>query len=67
MPRTFRVALYAADDEKRVRGLIFTDPRPDDQCALFVFPRPPDTPGPRAVGARSGPSSGRQGAARRDG
>jgi uncharacterized membrane protein (UPF0127 family) len=42
MPRTFRIALYADDDEKRTKGLMFTNPLPEDQCALFVFPRRAD-------------------------
>lgn len=41
-PQSYRIVLYADDDEKRTKGLMFTDPLPDDECALFVFNRERD-------------------------
>lgn len=40
--RRYRIVLYADDNEKRTKGLMFTDPLPDDECALFVFDRERD-------------------------
>jgi uncharacterized membrane protein (UPF0127 family) len=40
--RSFNVILRAADDESRRRGLMFTDPLEEDECALFVFSREAD-------------------------
>lgn len=40
--RKYRIILYADNDDKRTRGLMFTDPLLDDECALFVFDRERD-------------------------
>jgi len=40
--RKYRIVLYADNDDKRTRGLMFTDPLSDDECALFVFDRERD-------------------------
>lgn len=38
----FRIILYASNEDSRAKGLMFTDPLDDDECALFVFPREGD-------------------------
>ena len=35
--RRYKIVLYADDDQKRTKGLMHTDPLPEDHCALFVF------------------------------
>lgn len=40
--RKYRIVLYADSDDKRTRGLMHTDPLPEDECALFVFDRERD-------------------------
>ena len=40
--RAYRIVLFANDDSSRAKGLMHTDPIPEDHCALFVFPRVAD-------------------------
>ena len=40
--RAYRITLFANDDSSRAKGLMHTDPLPEDHCALFVFPRVAD-------------------------
>ena len=39
---TYRIVLLANSESSRTKGLMHTDPLPDDECALFVFPRVAD-------------------------
>ncbi len=38
----YKIVLYASNAEKREKGLMFTEPLKNDECALFIFPRPGD-------------------------
>lgn len=38
----YNIVLYASNAEKREKGLMFTKPLNQDECALFVFPRAAD-------------------------
>ena len=38
----YDIILYASNDEKREKGLMFTKPLNKDECALFSFPRVAD-------------------------
>lgn len=38
----YDIILYASNQEKREKGLMFSDPLGDNECALFVFPRTAD-------------------------
>lgn len=35
----YKIILFADNPEKREKGLMFTDPLEEDECALFKFPR----------------------------
>ena len=38
----YNIVLYASNEEKREKGLMFTEPPGEDECALFIFPRTSD-------------------------
>jgi uncharacterized membrane protein (UPF0127 family) len=40
--RDYRIMLFANDDSSRTKGLMHTDPIPEDHCAFFIFPRVAD-------------------------
>ncbi len=38
----YKIILFANNQEKREKGLMFTEPLKEDECALFKFPRTGD-------------------------
>lgn len=40
--KKYNIVLYASNNEKREKGLMFTDPLSENDCALFIFPRVAD-------------------------
>ena len=40
--KKYKIILYASNQEKREKGLMFTDPLDENECALFIFPRTSD-------------------------
>lgn len=40
--KQYKIKLFANNNETRTKGLMFTDPLDDDECALFSFPRTSD-------------------------
>lgn len=40
--KKYKIIFYATTPEKREKGLMFTDPIEEDECALFLFPRTGD-------------------------
>ncbi len=37
--KKYNIILYASTQEKREKGLMFTEPLNKNECALFIFPR----------------------------
>jgi len=40
MERRLKITLLAINERDREKGLMFSEPLPDDECGLFVFDRP---------------------------
>jgi len=40
--KKYKIVIYADNEDKREKGLMFSNPLEKDECALFVFPRSGD-------------------------